>query len=525
MFVFALRGSVFPKACVWAGPCTLFSMVLHTVLKGNQGIADSLGVGDAAAGVFGGFTFILGFLVVFRSQQAYSRWWEGGTLLQQLRGEWFNSFSCLLAFCNAAEEKRVDVQRFQHQLVRLFSLLYGCALTQVSTLDKKQFQLIALDGLGHESLEFLQSCPDKCEIVLQWIQRLIVESEQSAVLKIAPPILSRVYNELGNGIVNLNNARKIKEFPIPFPLAQMIMVMLFFHAIITPFICAATVETTGWAGVITFVVTFSYWSILYIALELEMPFGDDLNDLPLLDMALDMNNSLAKMLSKKAQQVPTFDYFPETHDKLAFKIVDFDGDLVDYAHQRAFKSQHDSRIDLDKIVLDTKPAPDEDGHQAERPHGISTSTTCSATKISTLTARSTDVSGDMFSLTTVPEAEQALEQALPVVDSTSPHFRASRPRPPDGASYFDSTSETPPASFSKSYDEYSPGRTTLGSPLPGDEQRPDSAGFQQCSSHRQGVDNIPVASTLQQGQDRRLDAERRVYLEEHRGEALALHDL
>lgn len=199
-----------------------------------------------------------------------------------------------------------------------------------------QFQLIGLEGIDSNSIDFLQSSSDKCEITLQWIQRLIVESEKNRTLDIAPPILSRVYNELGNGIVNLNNARKIKEFPIPFPLAQMIMVMLIFHALMTPLICAATVRTTTWAALITFVVIFSYWSILYIATELEMPFGDDLNDLPLQDMAKDMNVSLKALLHPCSQMVPKFTYVEDGYfdpsRRLSIGEVNFDHDLEKAVH-------------------------------------------------------------------------------------------------------------------------------------------------------------------------------------------------
>ena len=87
-------------------------------------------------------------------------------------------------------------------------------------MDEKTFDLFGLDGFEASSMAFLQESHDRCEITLQWIQRLIVESDAKQVLKIAPPILSRVFNELGNGIVNLNNARKITDFPIPFHLAQ-----------------------------------------------------------------------------------------------------------------------------------------------------------------------------------------------------------------------------------------------------------------------------------------------------------------
>jgi len=302
----------------------------------NDSLIDTVGIGDAAINVFGGFNFVLGFLVVFRSQQAYGRWWEGGTLLLQLRGEWFNAFSCLVAFSNAAAEKQADVEAFQQQLVRLFSLLYCSALTQVSHMKVNMFELINLDGFDPKSLQFLESefCHDKAEVTLQWIQRLIVESEQNQTIKIAPPILSRVYNELGNGIVNLNNARKIKEFPIPFPLAQIVMVMLLFHALFTPLVCAATIKTTPWAALITFVVSFCYWSVLFIALELEMPYGDDPNDLPLQQMARDMNDSLRSMLCPLASAVPSFTYvsqgwLPEQAiiEGLHGKELDIDKDL------------------------------------------------------------------------------------------------------------------------------------------------------------------------------------------------------
>ncbi|CAJ1404270.1 unnamed protein product [Effrenium voratum] len=219
------------------------------------------------------------------------------------------------------------VVHFQHQLVRLYSLLYGCALQQVATMDDKNFELFILEGFEEGSLAFLQGSHDRCEITLQWIQRLIVESDSKQILKIAPPILSRVFNELGNGIVNLNNARKITDFPIPFHLAQMITVMLIVHSVMTPVICAATVEHLSWAAIISFVVSFCYWAVHFITIELEMPFGDDWNDLPLQDMATDFNMSLANLIDRRAQEVPKFYFELQKHAALGKKIIDFDRSL------------------------------------------------------------------------------------------------------------------------------------------------------------------------------------------------------
>ncbi|CAE7916484.1 unnamed protein product [Symbiodinium necroappetens] len=105
-FALRLHGSVFPRAFAPAGICAAFAMLLHWLLRLDAATLEVIGTGAPEQNVFDGFTFVLGFLIVFRSQQAYSRWWEGGTLLQQLRGEWFNSYSCLIAFCNGAPEKK-----------------------------------------------------------------------------------------------------------------------------------------------------------------------------------------------------------------------------------------------------------------------------------------------------------------------------------------------------------------------------------------------------------------------------------
>eukprot|EP00928_Gymnodinium_smaydae_P033637 TRINITY_DN24035_c0_g2_i3.p1 TRINITY_DN24035_c0_g2~~TRINITY_DN24035_c0_g2_i3.p1 ORF type:complete len:531 (-),score=79.35 TRINITY_DN24035_c0_g2_i3:118-1710(-) len=320
-FAFRLTGSVIPRAVAWAFPTAIGCMLCHTFLRNSGGWWEQA-LSEIGGDVLRGFTFVLGFLIVFRAQKAYARWWEGGTLLQQLRGEWFNAVSNLIAFCNAAPESREDVQRFQHQVVRLFSLLYGSALRQVSTMDDKSFEFINLDGFDPDHIEFLADTHDECELVVQWIQRLIVEANTADIIKIAPPILSRVYNQLGNGIVRLNNAKKIKDFPIPFPLAQMITFMLMIHLITTSVICATSMSSVTMAGVVSFVVIVSFWGVNYLAVELENPYGDDTNDLPLHDMQRDMNRSLRSLLHPKAVRPPVFDFQSSRDAAMTVKTFD-----------------------------------------------------------------------------------------------------------------------------------------------------------------------------------------------------------
>eukprot|EP00928_Gymnodinium_smaydae_P040159 TRINITY_DN27283_c0_g1_i1.p1 TRINITY_DN27283_c0_g1~~TRINITY_DN27283_c0_g1_i1.p1 ORF type:complete len:504 (-),score=64.60 TRINITY_DN27283_c0_g1_i1:288-1799(-) len=319
-FAFSLHGSIFSKSVFAALPCSVFTVTLHILFSSTPSMAYFLGAGSIATTVLSGFTFVLGFLVVFRSQKAYARWWEGGSLLQQLRGEWFNAFSSLLAFCSTLPEKQDDVVAFKHQLARLVSLLYSAALSQVSTAQEKQFEVIDIDGFDLDHLSYLRDSHDMCEVVLQWIQRLIIDADGKGTIKVAPPILSRVYNQLGNGIVNLNNARKITSFPIPFPLAQMITIMLLVHWFTTAAVCASLVENPAWAGILSFCVIMAFWSINYIAVELEMPFGDDENDLPLHDMQKDLNLSIIQLMDVRAGSCPAFQY-EETRDSMMQIVV------------------------------------------------------------------------------------------------------------------------------------------------------------------------------------------------------------
>merc|ERR1719162_440100 len=101
---------------MWAAPCSVATVLMHFLFR-VPGFEVS-GIGSAGGTLLSGFSFILGFLVVFRSQQAYARWWEGGSLLQKISGEWLNAFSSLLVFCDKSGDKAYEVEKFQHQMVR-----------------------------------------------------------------------------------------------------------------------------------------------------------------------------------------------------------------------------------------------------------------------------------------------------------------------------------------------------------------------------------------------------------------------
>eukprot|EP00747_Dinoflagellata_sp_TGD_P024467 gnl/TRDRNA2_/TRDRNA2_130570_c0_seq3.p1 gnl/TRDRNA2_/TRDRNA2_130570_c0~~gnl/TRDRNA2_/TRDRNA2_130570_c0_seq3.p1 ORF type:complete len:604 (+),score=75.48 gnl/TRDRNA2_/TRDRNA2_130570_c0_seq3:70-1881(+) len=350
-FILSHHGSVFPQALLMAlpnaGAAYAISMIFEPQLEDDS-------QQDRAFKIWAGFTGVMTFLLFFRSNTAYNRWWEGGTLLQQVRGEWFNAYSSLIAFSTLDEKKAADVDEFQHLLARLMSLLFCCALKQVHPDSNKVFEIMQCNGLNESSLEFLQGSSDRVEVLLQWIQRSVVINMANGVLPIPPPVISRVFQELSRGIVNLQNARKIADFPFPFPYAQTSVVMLLIHWCLCPIFSSMLLEPAT-SACTCFAVVFFLWCINYIALQLEMPFGDDVNDLPMDQMQRDWNRSLSTLLARYAQRPPKFDFDEEEHHELLLSMSD------------GHDAEDPTRISHQVICAATGPSPDRpSGKESER---------------------------------------------------------------------------------------------------------------------------------------------------------------
>merc|ERR1712190_703808 len=208
---------------------------------------------------------------------------------------------------------REQVSAYVQLLTRLMSLLMCCGLQQVSPNRDRGFEIFDLHGLEPESMEFLNTAPDKVEVILQWVQRSMVLQQQTGVLPIAPPILSRAFQEVSRGIVNLQNARKIADFPYPFPLAQISVILQLLHYVMTPFASSLALPR-AWAVLLSFFSIFVLWCIHFNALDLEFPFGTRVNDLPMNEFQQDWNNSLITLLDQRATRPPIFKFEPHVHD-------------------------------------------------------------------------------------------------------------------------------------------------------------------------------------------------------------------
>lgn len=338
-FIFRRSGSVFPKALLWGIPSAILSGFLYWFCPAAIDF-------DGIDTLWTAYTTVLGFLIVFKMNQAYARFSEGASVMQDVRCHWLNAVRSLVAFCDKSEEKKTEVRSFQHFLVRLVSMMHCAALQQITEVDDDHFEIIRAMGVERSKLKFLSGRrEDRCDILLQWIQRVIVDHEAAGIFKIAPPFLARVFQDLSNGIIKLQDAQRIKAIPFPYPYAQLLSLLMLVFTISTPLLASQVAtcspdpafgcqrninhETLSMLMVMapTFLLVTSFWALLYISLEIERPFGEDMNDLPVADMQRDMNRCLTLLLKREVQTPPRFLYYEE-HEAMEISVASMSDTIV-----------------------------------------------------------------------------------------------------------------------------------------------------------------------------------------------------
>jgi len=317
LVIWRWRGSVIPQAAAWA----FTSAALEAVMR-HSGLLDEylykyIDVtrdGTSLSYVWWGFTTVLSVLIGVRCNTSYQRFWEGAQLVYLVRGEWFNCVSSLLSFCSEDPEMGHKVQHFQHVLVRIASLLHCMALQHVCDVAEDSLEILDMEGFDDESLEYLETVHDRCDVLVQWLQRLIMQSSRKGVLDAAPPILTRSFQELSRGIVNLNNVRRIKDIPFPYPYHQTTVIIMMLHWFLTPFVAVMYINSAVLASLLILIGQTGLWAIIFISSEMDQPFGEDPNDLPMAEMQRDFNRSLLSLLDPRSQRVPGYQAVVENEE-------------------------------------------------------------------------------------------------------------------------------------------------------------------------------------------------------------------
>mmetsp|Transcript_5961 Transcript_5961/g.13124 ORF Transcript_5961/g.13124 Transcript_5961/m.13124 type:complete len:664 (+) Transcript_5961:97-2088(+) len=340
-----IQGSVFPMATLLAIPSALAAFILKYLVNADLVRLDMMNHFGNSNSVYSGFTFVLGFSLVFRTSESYHRFWTAATSCHEMGSEWSDCCSSLIAFVQVSKKPPEVVQQFTHRVVRLFCLLHAMAMEEIAHLQEGNFPLIDIAGLNQQDLKALLA--DEChgkrvQVVLSWIKICIIEAWDNGLLNVPPPILTRVFQELGLGLVEYHKAQQVVIWPFPFPYTQMNLVLIYVYMFVTPLVIV-TWDLEPWlAGLGTFFSVLCMIGLDLIASELENPFGEDANDLPVREIHSQMIRILLLLLSPRATRVPRL---------LPTAVTNFDILMNKKAEDRQSLMQSQNAADFQRMRL------------------------------------------------------------------------------------------------------------------------------------------------------------------------------
>lgn len=134
---------------------------------------------------------------------------------------------------------------------------------------------------SEEEKALLEKATDRTAVVMYWLVRDLAKISKDLV--VAPPIQTRMYQELSNGMLGFNQCVKLADVPFPFPFAQILTVLLSFYVIFIPIYIVAFTDSMIAGPIMSFALFQGIWGLNETAKELENPFGVDTNDVTLID--------------------------------------------------------------------------------------------------------------------------------------------------------------------------------------------------------------------------------------------------
>ena len=217
--------------------------------------------------------FVISLLLVFRTNTAYDRWWEGRKAWGAFVNDTRSLSSKLGAGALTLEEKNT--------FTKLIPLFVVATKQHLRNQDLKEelstvLNLEGLDLSGHQPLRIIQLLRVEIENLLQ---KETIHNESWLALN---RYLDSLINSLGV-------CERIKNTPIPFSYSLFIKKFIFIYVVTMPL---AFVPLFGYLSV--FISTFVFYALVSMELlaeEIEDPFGSDQNDLPTDQLCLTIQNN------------------------------------------------------------------------------------------------------------------------------------------------------------------------------------------------------------------------------------------
>jgi predicted membrane chloride channel (bestrophin family) len=113
----------------------------------------------------------------------------------------------------------------------------------------------------------------KVALCTKWLEEFISrEHLAGSTGGVEPPIISRLYHFISEGMVGFNQCRKISYIPFPFPHAQLTILFIGVTEVVFPVLYYTYVNHLLFACILNFLTVMCFVGLHEVARELEQPF-------------------------------------------------------------------------------------------------------------------------------------------------------------------------------------------------------------------------------------------------------------
>jgi putative membrane protein len=226
---------------------------------------------------------VLGLFLVFRTNSAYDRWWEGRKLWGSMVNNTRNLAHKLGAFLS--RDDRENREYFQRMIPNF--------VISVKEHLRQGVRLEDLESAGSDfegRLRNVQHIPNRLSTMMyERINELYKKSMLSG------DQLFLLDKELKEFSEIVGACERIKNTPIPYSYSMYLKKFIFIYIITLPF---GFVTSMGYVTVaVVILISFVILSVELIAEEIEDPFGRDINDLPTDELSGKITENVREILT------------------------------------------------------------------------------------------------------------------------------------------------------------------------------------------------------------------------------------
>lgn len=238
-------------------------------------VLDNLGV------IYSLIGFVLSLLLVFRTNTAYDRWWEG----RKKWGSLVNDSRNLALKINSMVDLKTDLEFFERMIPNYAfamkeHLREGVLVEELQLTEEEKIDISKVDHkpsyVAMKMYERLDDLKKRKEIT------------QEEFLSIDKNLLS--FSDI------IGACERIKKTPIPFSYSMFLKKFIFIYVVTLPI---AFITSLGYYTIpIAIFVFYVLVSIEILAEEIEDPFGKDANDLDTDGISITIRSNVQEILNK-----------------------------------------------------------------------------------------------------------------------------------------------------------------------------------------------------------------------------------